>query len=98
MHTKKPEKKRSGVPKVRRVQRREPGRVICGKRVPNRITRGRIVEALRDARFGLSLDEIGVRVCGDWPRAAHTEWMEGVLRGLCRDGILTERGGMYALR
>src|SRR5690606_36973910 len=47
------------VPEQRRVAKKEPGRLVGSTFVPNRIFRGRIVEALRDEPVGLSLASLG---------------------------------------
>lgn len=75
----------------------EPGRMISGRFVPNRIVRGRIVEALRDAPEPLQEDTIGREVATDWDGKVHIEWLEGVLAGLIRDGIIVRRERGYAL-
>jgi len=75
----------------------EPGRKICGRFVPNRIVRGRIVEALRDAPAGLSLDALGRRIAADWSKALHRRWLQEILTRLRRDALVTERARKYVL-
>lgn len=76
---------------------REPGRKISGRFVPNRLIRGRIVEALRDAPSGLSLHVLGRRVAADWSTVRHGIWLKGILRTLQRDALIEERTGSYFL-
>ncbi|MDO8468591.1 MAG: hypothetical protein Q7S29_02430 [Candidatus Peribacter sp.] len=76
---------------------REPGRRISGRFVPNRIVRGRIVEALRDAPAGLSLDALGRRVAADWSHARHRQWLGGILARLQRDRLVSERARKFIL-
>jgi len=75
----------------------EPGRKIAGRFVPNRIVRGRIVEALRDAPAGLSLDVLGRRIASDWSKARHRRWLQEILTRLRRDALVTERARKYVL-
>ncbi|MCB9808679.1 hypothetical protein H6770_05515 [Candidatus Peribacteria bacterium] len=74
----------------RNVERgkREPGRVVAGKHIPNRIFRGKIVEELRDAKKGLSVEEIGALVCIDWDATQHQEWLEKLIEALKRDQLI----------
>lgn len=70
------------------IPKSEPGREIGGRFVPNRIIRGRIVEELRDEPKGLSLQEIGKRVCIDWTMGDHREWLRGILAKLKKDRMV----------
>ncbi len=85
----------------------EIGREVAGKHIPNRIFRGRIIEALRDAPRGLSLHQIGSQVTIDWPEALsevegtmddHREWLMGLLVALKRDGLIERRGVRWKLK
>lgn len=73
--------------------KKEPGREVGGVYIPNRIFRGRIVEALRDAEKPLSLDEIGQVVCIDWEEQ-HRVWLHSLLIKLQTDRLIaaSERG------
>lgn len=71
-----------------RIPKSEPGRIITGRFVPNRIVRGRIVEALRDQPSGLSLDELGRRVAADWSAVLHRRWLENILSRLQHDALV----------
>lgn len=65
--------------------------------VPNRIYRGRVIEALRRgpvARTGLIA--LGKAVRGRFGRA-DLPWLETVLSGLERDGLIRARAGAYEL-
>ncbi len=76
---------------------REPGRYIGSTFVPNRIFRGRIVEALRDVPEGLTLSELGKRICIDWSPPEQHEWLSGLLEKLKRDSLLSMRKQQYIL-
>ena len=80
-----------------RNKRQEPGRMIGARFVPNRIIRGRIVEELRDARNGLSAQEIGRRVCIDWSPREHAVWLRSIIEGLKRDLLVKNSGLRIAL-
>ena len=75
----------------------EPGRLVGQKFIPNRIFRGRIVEELRDAEKGIVLKDIGRRICIDWNREEHEEWLKRLIKKLVQDGMLEQRGGRYVL-
>ena len=82
--------------RTKKVIKKEPGRVIAGRFVPNRIFRGKIVEALRDNPKGLSTDSIGTHIAVDW-EAAHREWLDSLLRALVRDSLVQKKRGVYVL-
>ncbi|MDD5040842.1 MAG: hypothetical protein PHX87_01685 [Candidatus Peribacteraceae bacterium] len=87
------------VPQIEiRTSKPEPGRVIKGSFVPDRIVRGRVIEALRDAPAGLSLDTLGRRVAADWSLVAHRTWLTAILTKLRKEELVEERSGKYALR
>lgn len=75
----------------------EPGRTIGSRFVPNRIIRGRIIDALRDAEQGLPLDEIGHNVCIDWGKN-HVPWLKNLITKLEQEGFVTTEGKRYILR
>ncbi|MBI5156229.1 hypothetical protein HZA45_03075, partial [Candidatus Peregrinibacteria bacterium] len=70
------------------ARKSEPGRVIGSRFVPNRIIRGRIIEALRDAKKGLTFQRIGKEVCMDWNPDEHRGWLEGLLYKLAKDEMI----------
>lgn len=72
-----------------RPQLREPGRLVGSTYIPNRIFRGKIVEALRDAQNGLSADEIGAQICIDW-EAKHRKWLDSLIQKLVQEKLLQE--------
>lgn len=74
----------------------EPGRYVGTKYVPNGIFRGKIVEALRDAKKPMSSEEIGRQICIDW-EAQHREWLVSLLIKLETDQLITKRGEVYLL-
>lgn len=77
-------------------KKKEPGRQIGGRFTPNRIVRGRIIEALRDAPQGLSLDRIGSEVAIDW-NASQRPWLRDILQKLSKDALIKMRKKKYAL-
>ena len=60
--------------------------------IPNRIYRGRIVEALRSSRPGLRVDELGTMIHPAFSPGKHP-WLRGLLEGLERDGLVRIRRG-----
>jgi A/G-specific adenine glycosylase len=77
--------------------RKEPGREVAGKFIPNRIFRGRIVEELRSADQGLTLEEIGRRITIDWSPEEHREWLSGIVEKLQLDSLIREQGKKFVL-
>ncbi len=83
-------------------KKREPGREVAGKFIPNRIFRGRIIDALREEKRGLTLPEIGKRITLDWPAgqssrrsegwsfADYREWLTGLLEKLTKDDLIEQ--------
>ncbi|HMK38754.1 MAG TPA: A/G-specific adenine glycosylase [Bacteroidota bacterium] len=73
--------------------RGRPGRPEAGRRgTPDRIYRGRIVEALRKRRDGFRAHALGRRIDPEF--SAHDlPWLEKVLEGLARDGLVRFRRG-----
>ena len=89
------------IPKIkprRKVRRKEPGRMVGSKHIPNRIFRGRIIEELRDAERGLSIHEIGRRVCIDWKPEEHGGWLLEILNTLEKDTLIQKGGRRFVLR
>lgn len=77
-------------------QRREPGRFVGFRFIPNRIFRGKIVDVLRDTDRGLSLETIGKEICIDW-EDCHKKWLKSLIKKLVQDGFVTERRTVYQL-
>ncbi len=75
----------------------EPGRAVGGKHIPNRIFRGRIVESLRDAKAGLTSDQIGANISVDWDPSEHREWLQSLLKKLTVDRLIDQKGKKYLL-
>ena len=75
---------------------KEPGRYVGTKYIPNRIFRGRIVEALRDHPRGLKIGEIAKWISPDHGQEPKG-WLEGLIKKLEQDGMLKKRGGKYSL-
>jgi len=84
-------------PKRIDLTKREPGRFVGSKFIPNRIFRGKIVEALRDAPEGLTLEKIGREVCIDWDQVYLEDWMKKLITKLVQDSLLCKKGARYAL-
>jgi A/G-specific adenine glycosylase len=83
--------------KIPQKMKKEPGREIAGKFVPNRIIRGRIVEFLRDEDRSVAWQDIGANVCIDWSLAAHGKWLKQLLEKLEGEGMIASDGGGYLL-
>lgn len=79
-------------------KRKEPGRIIAGAYVPNRIIRGRVVELLRDAKTPVTLETIGRNVCIDWSASEHREWLNGIVTKLTRDAIVARQKRGFVLQ
>ncbi len=75
----------------------EPGRIIGSRFMPNRIIRGRIIEALRDAKKGLTLELIGKEVCIDWAQE-HKTWLQNLVTKLVQEDFVCARGACYVLK
>ncbi len=75
--------------KMKNEKKKEPGRYVAGKYIPNRIFRGKIIEELRDNPSGLSFTEIGRRVCIDWDEAEHSTWIETLIVALKKDHLVS---------
>lgn len=78
-------------------RKKEPGRHVGSVFIPNRIFRGRIVEALRDEHRGLTRDQIGQRISVDWDKAVHKAWLDGIMKKLLTDRLIREQRGKYVL-
>jgi len=74
----------------------EPGRLVGSVFIPNRIFRGKIVEALRDADSGLTPDQVGAIVCMDW-HIDHKTWLKSLITKLIQENILAEKKGKLVL-
>lgn len=85
------------IKRTKKVNNNEPGRLLAGRFIPNRIFRGRIIEELRDTKRGLSSDEIGSRIALDWTLGDHGAWLEKLLRSLERDRMVRRLRGKVVL-
>ncbi len=81
----------------KRVKKAEPGRMEGAKFVPNRIFRGRIVETLRDAKKGMTLDAIGREICMDWNPKEHDAWLKEIVEKLVSEEMLRRKGSLLEL-
>lgn len=80
-----------------RKAKREPGRMVGSRFIPNRIFRGRVIEALRDASSGLPLVTIGRTITLDWDSQQHRKWLSSIMDQLCRDRLIVARKGKWRL-
>ena len=65
--------------------------------IPNRIYRGRVIEALRERPWPTAqIDSLGQRVRPSYA-AAERSWLLGVLSGLERDGLVRKSGTRWVL-
>jgi len=80
-----------------RIKKTEPGRMMGAKFIPNRIFRGRIVEALRDAKQGMTLDEIGREISTDWNPEEHAEWLRMIVEKLVAEEMVRRKGAAIVL-
>jgi A/G-specific adenine glycosylase len=77
-------------------EKKEPGRYVGTTYVPNRIFRGRIVEALRDHPKGLKFEDIAKWISPDHGQEPEG-WLEGLIKKLIQDGMMIQEGGKYFL-
>lgn len=78
-------------------QKKEPGRFVGSRFIPNRIFRGRVIEELRDQPKGLTLEQIGSRISVDWSEVEHREWLLGLMEKLKRDALVKNSRKKYVL-
>ncbi len=83
--------------RTKKVNKKEPGRMMAGRFVPNRIFRGKIVEALRDAENGMTLERLGSTAVADWSMENHREWLVSLMTGLQKDRMIHMKRGKYVL-
>lgn len=85
------------IKRTKKVIKKEPGRMMAGRFVPNRIFRGKIVEALRDAKSGLTLEDLGSTAVADWSMEDHREWLEFLITGLKKDRMIDVKRSKFVL-
>lgn len=85
------------IKRTKNVNKKEKGRTIAGKHIPNRIFRGRAIEALRDAKNGLSFDEIGRTIAIDWTMGDHEKWLIALLEKLENNQMIQHKRQKYLL-
>jgi A/G-specific adenine glycosylase len=79
------------------VKKKEIGRSECGRDVPRRIYRGRIIEYLRTQNGTANV--IGQAIKKDWKEKSDLKWCEEVLQGLKKDHMIDDdHGGIWHLR
>ncbi len=77
--------------------KKEPGRLVGTKFIPNRIFRGKIIDALRDHENGLSIDQLGPLIAMDWNEREHREWLKALIENLKRDHLIANRSQKIVL-
>ncbi len=82
--------------KKKKIKKQEPGRFVGSVFIPNRIFRGRIVETLRDAHRGMTLEDIGSIITLDWADE-HQSWLASLLSALEKDGMIKKFRNVYKL-
>ncbi len=80
------------------LRKREPGREVAGKFIPNRIFRGRVIDALREEKKGLTLEEIGSRITIAWSMGDCKDWLSGLMKKLEKDQLLEFRHQKWLLK
>ncbi len=75
---------------------REPGRFMGAQYIPNRIFRGRIVDALREHDKGLTFEQIGSQICNDWSNEHHV-WLEKIVQKLTQDMLIERKKNKFML-
>ncbi len=70
------------------IKKREVGRTECGKHIPRRIYRGRIVEVLRKQPY--TANEIGQHVKKDWNAQHDKKWLDDILKTLQKEEMIIE--------
>lgn len=86
------------ITRTKKVINKEPGREVAGKHIPNRIFRGRVIEALRDDPKGLTHDAIGRIITPDWTMGDYGDWLDGILKKLQSDGLIEQKKEKWRLR
>ncbi len=79
-------------------KRKEPGRLMSGKYIPNRIFRGKIIEVLRDATKGLAFNDLGSLAIHDWTQEDSQAWLKLLLQSLIEDEMIEVKKSRYYLR
>lgn len=72
-----------------RARRQEPSR----SGIPNRLYRGKIIDALRSSRAGLTVRQLGFAVLGG-PVPGPSPWFRMLISGLEKDGLVRVRGSI----
>jgi A/G-specific adenine glycosylase len=86
------------IKRTKKLNKTEPGREIAGRHVPRRITRGKVIDVLREHRTGLTIEDIGPHVAIDWSMGDHRAWLLDILQSLERDGLIERSGKRFRLR
>jgi len=79
-----------------RVKKVEIGREECGKHIPRRIYRGRIIEALRKKK-GIT-DDIGREIKKDWGESGDVEWLGEILAILAKEQMIEKKNNHWILK
>ncbi len=78
--------------------KKEPGRYVGSKYIPNRIFRGKVIDELRDSPAGLTAEQIGRNVCIDWESSEHREWLGNIIDALKKDQLIAKRAARFLLK
>lgn len=68
-----------------------------GKRYPDRIYRGRILKALKEAGSELSLSHIALQIDPNYQKKADEQWIEAMLTRLTHEGFLEKHGLRWSI-
>lgn len=86
----------SELAKKEKSTKSEPGRFVGAKYIPNRIFRGRIVDALRENPTGLTMENIGKEIAVDWSVELE-HWLKNLITKLVQEQIIEKRKDRYTL-
>jgi len=90
------DQKKSKLLTVHSKLKREPGRFVGAKYIPNRIFRGRIVDALREHPKGLTVDQIGKEITMDYSEE-HLDWLKKLITKLVQEEMIVKKSDRYVL-
>jgi len=84
------------IKRTKKVNKKEPGSLILGRFIPERLTRGKIIEFLRSHPDGARVSAIGEAIRNDWEKSKDA-WLRDILSRLCRDELVQRRSKIYRL-
>lgn len=62
--------------------------MVSGRFIPQRIFRGRIIDALRDVPKGMDLATLGATITPDWHSEELKPWLTELLKKLEQDALI----------